>query len=442
MKALIRALIVIVIGGSVALGAQQAAPRAKPVPAAAATATPESVGISTERLGRLHAGMQALSDRHEVGGIVTLVAREGKVVDLHASGFQDVESRAPMKTDTIFRVASMTKPITSVAVMMLYEEGKLLLTDPVSKFIPAFKTMKVAEGGTTVPARREITIRDLLSHRSGLSYGFLNGGPVGDAYRKEGVTDGLSITTMTTAQAIDKLAAQPLMAQPGSAWNYSLGVDVLGRVVEVASGMPFERFLADRIFKPLGMIDTAFEVADARWPRMATVYSPDGSGGIRPMKDPEAFGNTFMSPVASYKAPKTYFSGGAGLTSTARDYARFANMLLAGGVLDGVRLLSPKTIALMTASHTSDLPPGGLVGAGANFGLGFRVVMEVAATQTEGSDGMYGWSGIYGTTFWVDPKEELVAVMMVQRYPGSPAANLFQPLVYQALTKSLATASR
>jgi len=256
------------------------------------------------------------------------------------------------------------------------------------------------------------------------------------------VTDGLSITTMTTAQAIDKLAAQPLMAQPGSAWNYSLGVDVLGRVVEVASGMPFERFLADRIFKPLGMIDTAFEVADARWPRMATVYSPDGSGGIRPMKDPEAFGNTFMSPVASYKAPKTYFSGGAGLTSTARDYARFANMLLAGGVLDGVRLLSPKTIALMTASHTSDLPPGGLVGAGANFGLGFRVVMEVAATQTEGSDGMYGWSGIYGTTFWVDPKEELVAVMMVQRYPGSPAANLFQPLVYQALTKSLATASR
>ena len=160
------------------------------------------------------------------------------------------------------------------------------------------------------------------------------------------------------------------------------------------------------------------------------------------MKDPEQFGNTFMSPVVSYKAPKTYFSGGAGLTSTARDYARFANMLLAGGVLDGVRLLSPKTIALMTASHTSDLPPGGLVGLGANFGLGFRVVMDVAATQTEGSAGMYGWSGIYGTTFWVDPEEQLVAVMMVQRYPGSPAANVFQPLVYQALTKSLATSSR
>jgi CubicO group peptidase (beta-lactamase class C family) len=174
---------------------------------------------------------------------------------------------------------------------------------------------------------------------------------------------------------------------------------------------------------------------------MATVYSPDGSGGVRPMKDPETFGNTVMSPVASYKPPKTYFSGGAGLTSTARDYARFANMLLAGGVLDGVRLLGPKTIALMTASHTSDLTGNAaLLGPGVHFGLGFRVVMEVAATQTEGSAGMYGWSGIYGTTFWVDPKEELVAVMMVQRYPGSPAANVFQPLVYQALTKSLVAA--
>jgi CubicO group peptidase (beta-lactamase class C family) len=442
MKTWIRTLLLVSIAGGVVATAQQAAPRVKPAAASAATIAPESVGISTERLGRLHAGMQALSDRREVGGVVTLVAREGKIVDVHASGFQDVESRTPMKTDTIFRIASMTKPITSVAVMMLYEEGKLLLTDPVSRFIPAFKSMKVIEGGTTVPARREITIRDLLSHRSGLSYGFLNGGPVGDTYRKEGVVDGLTVTPLTLAQAIDKLAAQPLLAQPGSAWNYSLSVDVLGRVVEVASGMPFDQFLRDRMFKPLGMVDTAFDVPDAKWARMATVYSPDGAGGVRPMKDPEAFGNTFMSPVAYYKAPKMYFSGGAGLVSTARDYARFANMLLAGGVLDGARLLSPKTISLMTASHTSDLPPGGLMGPGAGFGLGFRVVMDVAATQTGGSVGMYGWSGIYGTTFWVDPREELVAVMMVQRYPGSPAANAFQPLVYQAITKSLAATPR
>lgn len=337
----------------------------------------------------------------------------------------------------------MTKPITSVAVMMLAEEGKLFLTDPVSKFIPAFKGQQViAEGGTTVPARRDITIRDLLSHRSGISYGFLNAGPVGNAYRKDGVTDGLTTTSMTLEEGINKLAAQPLMAQPGSAWNYSLSVDVLGRVVEVVSGMSFDVFMRDRIFKPLGMGDTAFDVTDAKWSRLSTVYTTDGSNGIRPMKDPEAFGNTHMSPVASYKTPKRYFSGGAGLTSTAQDYWRFAQMLLNGGVLDGTRLLSPKTIELMTSSHTGDLPQGGLIGAGANFGLGFRVVMDVAATQTHGSPGMYGWSGIYGTVFWVDPKEQLVAIMMVQRYPGSTVATGFQPLVYQALTRSIATASR
>jgi CubicO group peptidase (beta-lactamase class C family) len=408
------------------------------MPAARAlpTATPESVGISSERLARLHKGMQAYVDRKEVGGIVTLIARDGKVVDVHASGFQDVEAQKAMHPDTIFRIASMTKPITSVAVMMLQEEGRLLLTDPVSKFIPAFKGQRViGEGGATVPARREMTVRDLLSHRSGLSYGFLNGGPVGDAYRKEGVPDGLTSTTMTLEEGINKLAAQPLLAQPGAAWNYSLSVDVLGRIVEVVSGMSFDRFLQERIFAPLGMTETSFEVADARWSRMATVYAPDGSGGIRPMKDPESFGNTHMSPIAYYKAPKRYFSGGAGLTSTARDYARFGLMLANGGVLDGVRLLSPKTLELMTASHTADLPAGGLTGPGAGFGLGFRVVTDVASTQTQGSAGVFGWSGIYGTTFWVDPKERLVAVMMVQRYPGSPVAAGFQPLVYQALTR-------
>jgi len=441
MKTWTRALVLTVVAGC-GLAAQQSpasrqASSARPAPAtAAAHAAPESVGVSSERLGRLHAGMQAFVDRHEAGGIVTLVAREGKVVDVHASGFQDVERGTPMKTDTIFRIASMSKPITSVAVMMLFEDGKLLLTDPVSKFIPAFKNMRVVgEGGTLVPARREITIRDLLSHRSGISYGFLNGGPVGEAYRKEGVTDGLTTTSMTLAQNIDKLAAQPLMAQPGAAWNYSLSVDVLGRVVEAASGTPFDVFLRERIFKPLGMTDTSFDVPDAKWSRMATVYSPNGSGGIRPMKDPESFGNTHMSPIASYKAPKTYLSGGAGLTSTSRDYGRFALMLAGGGALDGVRLLSPKTIEMMTASHTADLPQGGLIGNGANFGLGFRVVVDVATTQTAGSAGMYGWSGIYGTTFWVDPKEHLVAIMMVQRYPGSPVAATFQPLVYQTLTK-------
>jgi CubicO group peptidase (beta-lactamase class C family) len=324
--------------------------------------------------------------------------------------------------------------------MMLYEEGKLLLTDPVSKFIPAFKGQRVqasASEGTADPApvRREATIRDLLSHRSGLTYGFLNGGPVGTAYRENGVPDGLATTTLTLAQAIDALAAQALVSQPGAAFNYSLSTDVLGRVVEVVSGQSLDVFFRERIFTPLGMNDTGFDVPAAKWPRLATVYSPDGASGIRPMKDPETFGNTVMSPIAGYQAPKTYFSGGAGLVSTARDYARFAQLLLNGGTLGGARLLSPKTIELMTTSHTSDIQGGGLIGAGAQFGLGFRVVTDVGATQTLGSPGTYGWSGIYGTVFWVDPKEKLVAIMLVQRYPGSPVATAFQPLVYQALVK-------
>jgi CubicO group peptidase (beta-lactamase class C family) len=401
---------------------------------------PASVGISTERLERLHKGMQGFVDRKEVGGIVTLVAREGKNVDLHAFGFQDIEKNLPMKTDAIFRIASMTKPVTSVAIMMLFEEGKLFLTDPVTRFIPAFKGVTVMEGvgadAKPVPARRAITIRDLLAHRSGIAYGFLNGAAVGGSYRKNGVVDGLTTTPMTLEENINKLAAEPLVSQPGAAFNYSLSTDVLGRIVEVASGQPLNVFFRDRIFKPLRMIDTDFAVPDAKWPRFVTVYSPDGKGGIRPMNDPESFGNTHMSPWAYYKEGKTYFSGGAGLASTASDYARFGNMLLNGGSLDGVRLLSPKTIELMTRSHTSELtPPLPLLGPGSNFGLGFRVVTDLAATQTLGSDGLYGWSGIYGTNFWVDPKEKLVAIMMVQRYPGATVATTFQPMVYQALVK-------
>jgi len=429
IRSAFRALVLVALAGY-AVAAQQPA-------AAPAVSTPASVGISTERLNRLHAGMQGFVDRKEAGGIVTLIARDGKVVDVTAVGFQDVAGKTPMRTDTLFRIASMTKPVTSVAVMMLYEEGKLLLTDPVSKFIPAFKSSRVLEGAAEAPvaARRGINLRDLLTHRSGITYGFINGGPVGGGYRKNGVTDGLTVTDMTLAEAIDKLAAEPLIAQPGAAWNYSLATDVLGRVVEVASGMPFQVFMRERIFKPLRMADTDFVVPEAKWSRLATVYSPDGAGGIRPMTDPESFGNTVMSPNASYKEGKTYFSGGAGLVSTVRDYARFGQMLLNGGALDGARLLGPKTIELMTASHTADLPGSGLLGGGAQFGLGFRVVTDVGATQTLGSNGIYGWSGIYGTNFWVDPKERLVAIVMVQRYPGSQVAAAFTPLVYQALVR-------
>ena len=431
---LFRTLTLLVLSGVAVIAQQGAAPQkaATSQPSLA----PSAVGVSAQRLDRLHAGMQGFVDRNEAAGIVTLIMREGRLVDLHAAGFQDKESKTPMRTSTMFRIASMTKPITSVAVMMLYEEGKLFLTDPVSKFIPAFKAQQVLEPGADqpVPPRRPANIRDLLTHRSGLVYGFFNGGPVGNSYRKNGVTDGLITTTMTLAEAIDKLAAEPLVAHPGTAFNYSLSTDVLGRVVEVASGQPFEVFMRERIFKPLKMTDTDFVVPEAKWPRMATVYSPDGASGIRPMKDPESFGNTHMSPVAYYKS-KTYFSGGAGLVSTAADYARFGQMLLNGGSLDGAQILSPKTIELMTVNHTPDLASIPIAGAGYGWGLGFRVLTDLAATQTTGSVGNYGWSGIYGTTFWVDPKEKLVAIMLVQRYPGSTVAAAFQPLVYQALSR-------
>ena len=362
--------------------------------------------------------------------------RDGKTVDVHATGFQDLDSNTPMRTDTIFRIASMTKPMTSVAVMMLYEEGKLFLTDPVSKFIPAFRNMGVLDPKADKPvaAQRQITIRDLLSHRSGLTYGFLSGGAVGSGYRKNGVTDGLAETTLTLAEGIDKLAAEPLVAQPGAAWNYSLSTDVLGRVVEVVSGQSFDAFMRDRIIKPLKMVDTDFVVPGSKWSRLATVYSPNPAGGIRPMKDPETFGNATFSPIAYYKS-RTYFSGGAGLVSTAADYARFAQMLLNGGSLDGTQLLSPKSIELMTRSHTTDLPPNLLLSAGTGFGLGFRVVTDLAQTGAIGSEGRYGWLGIYGTEFWVDPKERLIGIVLVQRYPGSPVAAAFQPLVYQALVR-------
>jgi CubicO group peptidase (beta-lactamase class C family) len=406
-------------------------------------ATPESVGMSTERLGRLHSGMQALVDAHQVGGLVTLLVRDGKMVDLQSYGFQDADAKTPMKSDTLFRVMSMSKPITSVAVMMLFEEGKLALGDPVSRFIPAFRDMKVLTRGANgtdtslVAARRQITIRDLLVHRSGLTYGFIDNAAVGNAYREGNVSDGLGITEGTLEQNVDRLAKAPLVSQPGAEWHYSLSTDVLGRVVEVASGMPFDRFLRERIFVPLKMIDTAFDVPDAKWPRLSAVVTPDGKGGIRAMQSPEAFGNARFAPD-NYHAGKVYFSGGAGLVSTAQDYARFAQMLLNGGALDGVRLLSPKTVELMTMSHTLDMNLANtntpVMGPGAEWGLGFKITRDVAATQLPGSPGNYGWVGILGTNFWVDPVEKLVAVMMVQRYPGSPAATPFQVLTYQALT--------
>jgi CubicO group peptidase (beta-lactamase class C family) len=359
-----------------------------------------------------------------------------------ALGMQDLEGRRPMTPDTIFRIASMTKPVTSVAVMMLYEEGHFLLSDPISRFIPAFKEMKVLvrdKDATApprlVPAEREITIRDLLTHRSGISYGFIEG-PVGEEYRRLGVSDGLEGSPLVLEESVGRLAGAPLVSHPGREWHYGLSVDVLGRLVEVVARMRLDEFFAQRILRPLRMDDTAFAVSDDKRSRFAVAYAPREGGGIRPMDDPEKSRLVVFAPWKAYRGGSQYLSGGAGLVSTARDYARFLEMLRRGGELDGVRLLAPKTVELMTVSHGRDLPHA--VGDdGTDFGLGFSVVIDLGATQNEGSAGAYGWGGIYGTSFWVDPKERIVGVLMAQRFPSSGLgwADQFQALAYQALVE-------
>ena len=404
---------------------------AAPAHTQVAVARPESVGISADRVARVHAAMQGFVDRRQVAGVVTFIARQGQIVQLDAIGVQDIETKRPMKPDTLFFIASMTKPVTTTAVMMLYEEGKFLLTDRVSKFIPAFAHPKLVTG----EARREITIRDLLTHRSGLTYGFSDDGPVGRAYRADGIIDGLKDTDETIADNVERLAKEPLLFEPGSKWNYGLSTDVLGRVVEVVSGMPLDEFFRKRILEPLKMGDTFFYVPDGKASRVATLYTDDPGGGLRPIKNGDKIGNNVVDGVTT-RGSKRYFSGGAGLISTASDYGRFLQMLLNGGELDGARLLSPKTIELMTVSHTGDLTPSPQ-GPAAGFGLGFRVITDLGQSQRPASVGSYSWGGIWGTSFWVDPKEKLIGVMMIQRFPTTsvPIADVFQAMAYQAIVR-------
>jgi CubicO group peptidase (beta-lactamase class C family) len=405
---------------------------------------PEAVGMSTERLQRIPQAMRGFVERRSVAGVVTLVARRGKIVEQDSVGYADIQAGKPMRSDTLFRIASMTKPVTSVAAMILVEEGKLLLSDPISRYLPAFREMKVAVPDPAQPAqfslataKRAITVRDLLTHRSGLAYGFFDSGPVGEAYRKAGVTDGISSSELTLAQNVDRIATAPLSFEPGARWQYGLSTDVLGRLVEVVSGRPFDRFVRERILQPLRMNDTVFQVPEDRAERLAVPYTPADGGKLRPMAETERFGNLMVGGKEWHGSPR-YISGGAGLISTAGDYARFAQMLLNGGELDGVRLLSPKTIQLMTASATGDLPPPfGAEGTG--FGLGFGVVTDVGATGKYGSEGLFEWGGLYGSTFWVDPKEQLVGVMMIQLFPQPPGVNIgdtFRTLAYQAITST------
>ena len=378
------------------------------------TAEPETVGMSAERLERLDRVMQGYVDREEVAGVVTLVARRGKVVHFSAAGRRDVEQGRAMTHDTVFRMASMTKPIASVALMMLYEEGHFQLRDPISRWLPEFSDMQVAVPSPEqeriagryklVPAERPITVQHVLTHTAGLA----------NTYRGLTQTDFQAMTaerkpTDTVGDMVERLARLPLNFHPGDRWEYGRATDVVGRLVEVMSGQTLDAFLRERIFEPLEMPDTHFYLPKSKLDRFAALYGPGDDGKIVLTEAPTAE-SRFV------REPHVYFSGAGGLVSTARDYFRFHQMMLNGGELDGVRLLSRKTIELMTANHTGDYGIW-LAGPGYGFGLGYAVVTDLGPSATPRSEGSYYWGGAFGTIFWVDPSEELIGIMLTQVRP-------------------------
>lgn len=402
------------------------------LPLAAASiqsAKPEDAGFSSERLARVHETVQRHMDAHDIAGAVTLVARRDRVVHFEAQGMQDLESRKPMAKDSLFWIASMSKPITGVAIMMLVEEGKVRLTDPVSKFIPEFRGLKVAvleeapgaaggRGGAepqfyTVPAGREITIRDLLTHTSGL----VSGGPAS-------TSEGAKVARKpgeTLADYIPRLGAVPLDFQPGTRWSYSpsAGFDTLGRIVEIVSGQSFDQFLRQRIFDPLGMKDIFFHPAADRLPRVATTYHR-ANNALEKVDQETRLSNT------------TYFSGAGGLMTDAEEYLQFGQMLLNGGQWNGKRLLGPKTVELMSSVHAPETLPGRPKGR--SFGLSVQVISDPVAANYRVSAGSFGWDGAFGTHFWVDPKEKVVGILMIQaNNPNRDLDRDFENAVMQAM---------
>jgi CubicO group peptidase (beta-lactamase class C family) len=392
------------------------------------TVTPESVGLSSEKLRAVHELLEENVRNEAVAGAVAIVARHGKVGYLDAVGMQDREAGKPMTPDAIFRICSMTKPITSVAVLMLEEEGKLSLDDPVSKFIPEFKGSQVAAGAggapggkdggvRLIPAERQITILHLLTHTSGIPYGFTARPNISASFRGLGIADGLSETGIDLAENARRIASAPLVHQPGTAWEYGLSTDVLGRVVEVASGLSLDEFFRARIFQPLGMKDTCFRLPADRRPRLAAVYQTGAGGKLERLPGGRVEkGALVYSDSYPHGGPGVYFSGGAGLVSTVPDYYRFLLMLRNGGELDGARLLRTATVERMTRSHTDGLKLA-FTNHGDAFGLGFGVVTEAGRDFGLGSVGAYSWGGFYYTYFWVDPRKDLIGLVMAQLQP-------------------------
>ena len=412
------------------------------------TVAPAEVGLSAERLERLEEVVQGYVDAKAIGGAVTLIARNGRQAHVETYGMRD--TRTPMTHDTIFRIASMTKPVTSVAVMMLYEEGHFKLNDPVGLYLPELASLDVltprrdgAEGFETVPAQSPVTIRHLLTHTSGISYRFLGDlgaspaqGMVSELYGEAGIGDGISEHEGTIAGLVTALGQLPLMHEPGAAFTYGLSTDVLGRLVEVVSGMSFDEFLRTRLFEPLGMIDTAFYVPDTTAGRLASLYTPS-AGGLAEVEGKVEGQHLVYSSTYSTGAHRSNFSGGAGLASTILDYSRFLQMLLNGGELDGVRILSPVTIDLMTTDHIGPVPNGSVVApGGGGFGLGFAISGRPGDGGELGSEGSYSWIGIFSTMFWVDPKEDLFGILMTQVFPsGADFQEKFRIMTYQSIVE-------
>ena len=394
-------------------------------------ATPESVGMSASRLERVSRWAQGYVDAGKLSGISAMIARKDQVCYSETFGLRDREKGLPMEHDTVLRIYSMTKPITSVAVMMLYEEGCFQLDDPVRNFIPELDGLQVCTGEnarepTAVGQSNPITVRHLLSHTAGLSYGFYPGSAVDRLYQSANVLDPDS----TLKDMVLKLSQLPLAHEPGSAWRYSVATDVLGYLVEVISGESFDKFLAQRVFEPLGMTDTGFYVREDQIDRFAQLYGPGSNGGIEPMEAPV---------LGRFTRECALFSGGGGLVSTTGDYMRFCRMLLRGGELDGERLLSPRTIELMTMNHLKDsllpMKMGDYAMEGYGFGLGFSVLTDLRDAGVLGSVGDYAWGGAASTKFWIDPKQELIGILMTQFMPNDyyPIRNEFQVLANQAI---------
>ena len=394
--------------------------------------SPEDVGLSSERLERIAPFLQRHIDQELISGSVALIARNGRIAYHEALGEQDMSADTPMQRDSIFRIYSMTKPITSVAVMMLWEEGRFLLNDPVSKYIPELGGLMVGVDGigadgqpefTTTRSSRDMTVRDLLRHTSGLTYGTFGASTVDQLYNEEEMLNSGSL-----AEFVTKLSTLPLRYDPGSTWNYSVSTDVLGRFVEVVSGMPFDQFLEERIFRPLEMNDTSFWVPESKAHRLTTLYTPKAADDLtlKPMETDAV--------ARDYREPPPAPSGGGGLLSTATDYVRFCQMLLNDGELGGVRLLGAHTVEMMTDDHLGDIEMG-LGAEGHGFGLGFMVNADLGAMGATSHEGTFSWGGYAHTRFWVDPVDDLIGIFMIQILPSSAVdyGDKFKSLVYQAL---------